>query len=467
MRHKQRLSSDGVLTPLERQVCAAPAGTSAPESRMQSLHTLNQHRGDILNQTKKVVSVALLIGVASEFYINFYITDFNFSFAAVIFSVFLYLHDEINPIYFGVASSISCFIIRLIEGREIIDIYPEVTFYLLYGLIFYISNKIKKEKTIKELLFLFFISDSLGNMLEVYLRIGSEFFTTNLFVFRGIMIAALIRATIAILIILAQKRYRMFLIRQEHEERYKKLLWFTSSLKTEIYWMEKNMIHIENVMTNAYQLFTKISEKEDQDTWENQALDIARNIHEIKKEYYVVVRGIETILNHRMVDSGMNFYELIQIIKESMDIQIEGINKEINLQFIYQENFYTEHHYYLMSIFRNLITNAIEAIPKHGEIKFTHKRIEEYHYFKIEDNGCGISEEDKPHIFNSGFSSKIDYKTGEINRGLGLSLVNNIVIDQLKGKIIVDSKEGIGTCFEVYIPIYQLEGGKNENIFVR
>lgn len=415
-------------------------------------------RGDQLKRVKKMLFVALLIGVASQFYINFYISNFKLSFAAILFPVFLYLYDEINPLFLGLASSISFFAFRLVAGQQVVDIFPEMTFYLLYGFIFFLAQKTKKTMQIDELFSLILFSDFFGNVLEVYLRIGNPFFTENVFILRGLAMAALIRASIAILLIVGQKHYRMFLIREEHEKRYKKLLWFTVRLKTEVYWMEKNMDHIEKVMSNTYDLFTKISEEKEPDTWENQALDICKNIHEIKKESLVVVRGMESVLKNQMVDPGMNFHELLQILKESMEIQVQETNKKIRLEFTYQDDFYTKHHYYLMSLFRNLITNAIEAISKQGRIDFSHRKTGGFHYFSFQDNGSGISEEDRPHIFNPGFSSKIDYRTGEVNRGLGLSLVKNIVVDCLKGSITVNSKESQGTCFEIAIPVEQLEG---------
>ncbi|WP_242870102.1 sensor histidine kinase [Tindallia californiensis] len=420
----------------------------------------------MVKQMKQLGLVALLIGIASQFYLNFYITNFHFSFAAILFPVIIYLYDEINPFYVGVASSLSFFLFRLMAGQQMMDLFPEMTFYLLYGGIFFLAKKVQKPQNMEELFLLVLFSDFFGNVWEVYLRIGSKFFTENLFVLRGLLLAALIRASIAMIIIIAHKHYRMFLIREEHEERYKKLLWFTARLKTEVYWMEKNMDHIEKVMSRTYQLFTNISEEKERENWKNQALDICKNIHEIKKEYDVVVRGVESVLENQMVDPGIHFHELIQILKESMEVQIQETKKNITLHFRYQEDFYTKQHYYLMSVLRNLITNAMEAIPKQGNILVTHYKTDNDHCFMVQDNGVGIVEEDRPHIFNPGFSSKIDYQTGEVNRGLGLSLVNNIVVDGLKGRIRVHSKENKETCFEVFIPVGQLEGDENENISV-
>jgi two-component system, sporulation sensor kinase E len=63
----------------------------------------------------------------------------------------------------------------------------------------------------------------------------------------------------------------------------------------------------------------------------------------------------------------------------------------------------------------------------------------------VEDNGCGIDEEDRPHLFNPFFTRK-NYGTG-----LGLTQVKKI-IEQHGGEIDIMSKKGEGTCFVIKLP---------------
>ena len=53
-------------------------------------------------------------------------------------------------------------------------------------------------------------------------------------------------------------------------------------------------------------------------------------------------------------------------------------------------------------------------------------------------------------IFVPGYSTKINYTTGEISRGLGLNLVKDLVENSLLGQIHVTSRPGY-TCFEMKI----------------
>ena len=72
-----------------------------------------------------------------------------------------------------------------------------------------------------------------------------------------------------------------------------------------------------------------------------------------------------------------------------------------------------------------------------------------YIYLKIEDTGPGIPKDIVDRIFDPFFTTKQEGK----GSGIGLSVVHGI-IQSHKGYITVKSKQGQGTCFDVYLPIY-------------
>ena len=72
----------------------------------------------------------------------------------------------------------------------------------------------------------------------------------------------------------------------------------------------------------------------------------------------------------------------------------------------------------------------------------------------IQDNGVGMSEEMKKHIFEPFFSGRTGYGTG-----LGLSITYGIV-DKLGGRIDVETEEGEGTTFTIFLPKKSHEGKK-------
>jgi len=136
---------------------------------------------------------------------------------------------------------------------------------------------------------------------------------------------------------------------------------------------------------------------------------------------------------------------------------IKQKNKDIEFITKLQEDFIVKEHYILMSILRNIVINAIDAIPgeKKGTIQLElWKNKEEQSYdFRITDNGSGIRKEDMDIIFAPGFSTKFDEATGDINRGIGLTLVKALVEKEFNGSIVVESQADEYTQFDVLIPI--------------
>jgi len=104
-------------------------------------------------------------------------------------------------------------------------------------------------------------------------------------------------------------------------------------------------------------------------------------------------------------------------------------------------------------VFVNLIVNAAHAIKNYtnsgsGVIRIEINPKSDHCDISICDNGCGISDEHISKIFDPFFTTK---PVGQ-GTGLGLSISYNIIVDKHNGKITVDTKPGIGTCFIVSIP---------------
>jgi len=89
----------------------------------------------------------------------------------------------------------------------------------------------------------------------------------------------------------------------------------------------------------------------------------------------------------------------------------------------------------------NIIINAIDAMPSEkGELRLNTKLIRGRHAISIQDNGCGISKEHLPFIFNPYFTNK----PGGI--GIGLAATKDILLsNQIDVK--VESMAGKGTRF--------------------
>jgi two-component system cell cycle sensor histidine kinase/response regulator CckA len=96
----------------------------------------------------------------------------------------------------------------------------------------------------------------------------------------------------------------------------------------------------------------------------------------------------------------------------------------------------------------NLVTNAVDAMPRGGELALTTGRRHGRAALIVEDSGEGIPEEMVDRIFEPFFTTK--GQTG--GAGLGLAVVHGIV-EAHGGTIEIEAREEGGTRFAVLLPI--------------
>jgi two-component system sensor histidine kinase HydH len=97
--------------------------------------------------------------------------------------------------------------------------------------------------------------------------------------------------------------------------------------------------------------------------------------------------------------------------------------------------------------FLNIFLNAMESMERGGELRVEIVKKPERRGVEIwiSDSGSGITGGDLPKIFDPFFSTK---KKGT---GLGLAITANI-IEAHGGEILVESREGKGTTFKIFLP---------------
>ncbi|MGC8764795.1 MAG: ATP-binding protein [Brevinematia bacterium] len=102
---------------------------------------------------------------------------------------------------------------------------------------------------------------------------------------------------------------------------------------------------------------------------------------------------------------------------------------------------------------RNIIKNAIES-GEDVSVRISVNIESDMARITIKDNGPGISESNIEKIFSPGFSTK----KNKGNIGIGLSIVQSLIQEQ-KGRIAVESKEGEGTSFHLIFPLMEVADG--------
>ena len=100
-----------------------------------------------------------------------------------------------------------------------------------------------------------------------------------------------------------------------------------------------------------------------------------------------------------------------------------------------------------------LLDNAIKYSPEKSKIILSANMSKKQIYITVKDNGIGISEENKHHIFERFF--RADKARNRNNEGLGLGLAMALLIAQKhNGTIEVESKVNHGSTFTVILPAF-------------
>jgi PAS domain S-box-containing protein len=110
----------------------------------------------------------------------------------------------------------------------------------------------------------------------------------------------------------------------------------------------------------------------------------------------------------------------------------------------------------LKNVMLNLISNAIKYSPENKEIWVKSEFVNGNIKIDVIDQGIGIPDEDKPHMFERFFRAN---NAGNIQgTGLGLNIVKKY-IELMDGTITFESQFGKGTTFTVMIPIKKEDRG--------
>ena len=109
----------------------------------------------------------------------------------------------------------------------------------------------------------------------------------------------------------------------------------------------------------------------------------------------------------------------------------------------------------LKQAFNNLVSNAIKFTPATGTVAITLDASERngrpVAAVMVKDSGVGLAPEQTANLFEKFSRYQRSGTQGEKGTGLGLSIVKTIV-DQHDGEITVESRQGHGTAFVVFLP---------------
>jgi two-component system, chemotaxis family, sensor kinase CheA len=243
-----------------------------------------------------------------------------------------------------------------------------------------------------------------------------------------------------------------------------------------------NMSHELRTPLNSIMVLSQLIAEDCKSKLNPKHLKFANSINESGNELLSLVNDV---LDQAKIDSGkLDVYlesigveDIIHYCKNNFQHQteIKGLRLELNVSEFAAEFVYSDI-LRLQQILKNLFSNAIKFTQK-GAINISISNVdpdidlsksglipEKSIAISVHDNGIGIPKKQQQVIFES-----FQQADGTISRryggtGLGLSISAKLV-KLLGGEIQLESQEGAGACFTVFLPTIEGEKHKTGNVF--
>ncbi len=204
---------------------------------------------------------------------------------------------------------------------------------------------------------------------------------------------------------------------------------------------------------NAIIGFSELLWKEDYSSAETR--EIAGDLYKIGKETYDLLNNLlewsrsetgkikympKLFYVRHIIDSAVTLHSELAVRKNISTT----VNIPENVQAFADENM-------IMTVLRNLISNAIKFTHKGGSIRINAEEEQNFIHINVIDTGIGIPNTLIDKIFDLNKEITTPGTEGESGSGLGLLLCKEFV-NKNKGQIYVSSEDGKGTTFTVRLP---------------
>jgi two-component system phosphate regulon sensor histidine kinase PhoR len=189
------------------------------------------------------------------------------------------------------------------------------------------------------------------------------------------------------------------------------------------------------------------------------ATKMNRYLNIIQDENRRLGTQVEKVLQMALLDKGevklrldnVDIHETIEQVLTNLSVQIEQKNGIVNLELEAKNSEIEADEVHLTNIIYNLLDNANKYSPENPEITIRTENMGNLLKISILDKGIGMTKEQIARIFERFYR----VPTGNLHDvkgfGLGLSYVKKMV-ESHNGQIIVESKLGEGSKFEIIFP---------------
>ncbi len=161
---------------------------------------------------------------------------------------------------------------------------------------------------------------------------------------------------------------------------------------------------------------------------------------------------IEDLLDYSKVGSVnyelsiLDLNKVLEDVLENLQVMIKEKSAKISIVNLPSIK---ANEYQVVTLFQNLISNAVKYCKETPEVKVGYIDDDEYCIFYVEDNGIGIDDYYKDYVFQ--IFNRLHSKKDFPGNGIGLSICKRIV-NNLKGSIWLESNKGKGSKFFFKVP---------------
>lgn len=414
---------------------------------------MTRHIRDLFKkQWFRILCYGLLLGLLCQVYISpFTYTSYVVSLGTPAVNTLLLFQPEFPVLPLMTVMSVTACLLRGSVGAAgdagfMSMFLPALFYYGIYSILmsiwFYISNHSQKFRLMMGMIF----CDCAANAVQLALMGHPE----GKAVIYSVLIAV-IRGAFVWMVYWMYEWEHLYLRKKEHQSHYAQLNQIVTDIYAESFYLKKSMEDLNELTRKSHQLYEDL-ESRGQDG--QPALDIAREAHEIRKDYQRVAEGFAALI-HEHEEKSMKLSAVFRIIEDNTKRQMTQRGKKLVFKVRCQTEMQVQHYYDLFTILNNLLVNSMDACEEGGQICLSAERQVELLALTVTDNGCGIDPDMQEYIWGAGFSTKYDKETGQMSTGIGLCHVANI-IRHLGGTVEVKSRPGEGSEFQIKLPIAAL-----------
>ena len=182
--------------------------------------------------------------------------------------------------------------------------------------------------------------------------------------------------------------------------------------------------YVEKVLYNTNRLSSLVGSILLLSRLENQHIPTKRSLYRLDEQIRQSIVGLESMWETKKID---------------FDVELERVE-------------YLGNEAMMRHVWDNLISNAVKFSPVEGLVRITLTKQPEKLVFRIEDDGPGLSEEAKKHIFDKFYQADSSHK--QDGNGLGLALVKRVLTIE-NGEITAENRPLGGCCFTVTLHVKQ------------